>query len=681
MFRWLCAARRCCGMALVLFFGAVGWPASSLAAAPVPPSAEDFVQLPLIDNVVISPSGRRMALLVPGPNGRIRLGVMDLDPVSEPRVVASFGDANVKSVWWVNDDRLLFEGFQDGAVIRSGGGGLFAVDHDAGQLQQLIAWSHHTERENSRIVSRVLPYGWFFHSVVDDGSDDIFVQKQVLNAVGDVVELQLSRLNTRTRSIQSLNFGIPQGTRHWLLDASREPRAVVTLRNSVEAVHWREASGKWQEVASFNAYSDNARGSFYPLKVDDAGKLLVISRGDGDVDALYSFDPVTRRMDPQPMVRVAGFDLRSTLETDSRTDKLLGVHTVLDRPTSVWFDEDIARVQNGIDAALPPGRINRLYCGRCATTKFFVVHSSSDRQPGEYFLFNRSKLSMQPLGLARPRIPEASQARRSFHRFAARDGLSVPLVVTHPIGHEGPSAQDKRALPAVVLVHGGPYVRGGSLQWSEQAQFLASRGWRVLEPEFRGGMGFGLRHHRAGWKQWGGAMQHDLVDTIAWAAQQGWVDPQRVCVVGASYGGYAALMASILHPKAFRCAASFAGVTDINLLYDISWSDISEQHKQYGMPVLVGDPQKDAALLAAASPLLRVKELKIALLLAHGGEDRRVPIDHFRQFVSAARSAGLAIESKEYPSEGHGFFDPANAADHYQMLERFLKKHLHPASP
>lgn len=649
--------------------------ASAAMAAPTP-TADDFASPAQIADVVVSPSGRRMALLITAADGRRRLGVLDLDPVGAPRVVASFTDADVTQARWVNDERLILDAFQQGAMIAQWGAGTFAVNHDGSDLVQLIAWASYTEPAGSRIASKILPYGWFFHSALDDGSDDVFVYREVKDSRGDRSEIHLSRLDTKRRTLQSLSLGIPAGTQQWLLDAKREPRVVVARRDGRNKVFWRDpVGGEWLAVADHDPLSEPG---FQPLWVDEDGSIVVSARLDGDTAALYRFDPRTRSIDRQPLVRVGGFDITPILETDSKTHALLGLHTTTDRPTSLWFDPALQMLQRAIDAAMPKGRSNRLYCGRCQSTRFFVVHSSSDRLPGEYFLFDRTTSKLQFLGRARPRIDEASQGRRELHRVAARDGLSLPLYVTHPPGAD---AAAPAALPAVVLVHGGPWVRGASLRWKADAQFLATRGYRVLEPEFRGSEGYGFRHFRAGWKQWGAAMQDDLVDSVRWAAARGLVDPARVCVVGASYGGYAALMAPIVHPGVFRCAASFAGVTDIERMYDIQWSDLSEDSRRYGMPTLIGHPRTDAALLAAASPLKRVAEIKIPLLVTHGAEDRRVPIDHAHRFIGAAMRAGVPIESHTYTDEAHGFVDPANQADHYRRLERFLGKALAPAPP
>jgi dipeptidyl aminopeptidase/acylaminoacyl peptidase len=257
-----------------------------------------------------------------------------------------------------------------------------------------------------------------------------------------------------------------------------------------------------------------------------------------------------------------------------------------------------------------------------------------------------------------------------MHRVAARDGLLLPVYVTHPAG-----APADRPLPTVVLVHGGPWVRGADLRWESWAQFLASRGYRVLEPEFRGSTGYGWTHFNAGFKQWGRAMQDDLVDTVQWAAKQGLTDAGEVCIMGASYGGYASLMGPITHPGVYRCAISYAGVTDIDLMYSISWSDFSEAMRLYSMPVLIGDREKDADLLAAVSPLKRAGEIKVPVLLAHGSADVRVPADHASKFARAAKRGGVPLEYVEYP-EGHGFVNPAHETDFLGRVERFLEKTL-----
>jgi dipeptidyl aminopeptidase/acylaminoacyl peptidase len=638
------------------------------SAAPLQP-IENFTKRPILSDVTLSPSGNRMAVIMFNKEGRRMLATMNLNPIGETKVVGVYSDADVTKVIWVNDQRLVYEAFQDGPEIKEGGAGTFAVNFDGSNPRQLISWRSAMDSTGTSIRSRILPYGWFLRSAVDGEGDEVFVERVVKDNIGEAKQIELARLNTTTAEIRSQSYGMPEGAWSWLMDRQREPRVVSAYRGGRTKIFWREpASEKWTEVADFDTYADPG---FTPLLIDADGQLIVGSRSGSDTTALHKFDLLTKRLNSDALLKVGGFDLRNGAEIDSRTKRLVGWHFTADRPVSYWFDDGIDKIQRSIDKALPAGRSNRLYCGRCETSRFFVVESRSDRQPGEYFLYDREKVSMERIGSAMPWIDEATQGMRSYHRVTTRDGLSMPVYVTHPVG-----SNSTTPLPAIVLVHGGPWVRGGDLGWNAEAQFLASRGYRVLEPEFRGSSGYGAKLFKAGWKQWGLAMQDDLVDAVQWAAKQGLVDASRVCVAGGSYGGYASLMAPIATPGVFKCAASFAGVTDIDLMYTITWSDFSEDYKRFGMPVLVGDRDKDAAQLARTSPLKRVAEIKVPVLLAHGGSDVRVPIKHATEFFDAARSAGVNIERFYYAEEGHGFFDGKNQADYYARLEKFFAKSL-----
>ncbi|RLM51473.1 S9 family peptidase, partial [Halobellus sp. Atlit-31R] len=187
---------------------------------------------------------------------------------------------------------------------------------------------------------------------------------------------------------------------------------------------------------------------------------------------------------------------------------------------------------------------------------------------------------LNPIGSSREGIDPARMGRQDPVRYKARDGREIPALLTVPPG-------GGKNLPLVVLVHGGPFVRGNSWGWDAKTQFLASRGYAVLEPEFRGSAGFGTRHFKAGFKQWGLAMQDDLADGVRWAVGKGIADGARVCIAGASYGGYATLMGLVKDPDLYKCGINWVGVTDINLLYNGGWTftnDTSDEYKAYGMP-------------------------------------------------------------------------------------------------
>jgi dipeptidyl aminopeptidase/acylaminoacyl peptidase len=230
-----------------------------------------------------------------------------------------------------------------------------------------------------------------------------------------------------------------------------------------------------------------------------------------------------------------------------------------------------------------------------------------------------------------------------------------------------------------VLVHGGPWVRGSNWSWHDTSQFLASRGYLVIEPEFRGSMGYGDAHFKAGWKQWGLAMQDDVADALLWAQKQG-LASDKACIAGASYGGYSTLMGLVRHPQLYRCGAAWVAVTDLELLVKGSWwvsDDNGDLFRKYGMPTMVGSMEKDAQQITANSPVLLADKIKAPLLLAFGEDDQRVPLAHGKRMREALQKQGVEPEWVTYGGEGHGWGRLETRLDFAQRLERFLDKHLH----
>jgi dipeptidyl aminopeptidase/acylaminoacyl peptidase len=406
-----------------------------------------------------------------------------------------------------------------------------------------------------------------------------------------------------------------------------------------------------------------------PFWIGFDGQMLVLARHGNDASALHALDAKTHQPKPEPMISLKGYDFNGVMVYDTDVQRLLGVHYETDAEGTVWLDPLMQATQAAVDALLP-ATVNRIACRRCINVPKVLVISASDRQPPTFNVYNRDTKTLTPIAASRPWIKAQAMGMRDVHRFAARDGLSIPVLVTHPPG------KASGARPAVVLVHGGPWVRGTHWEWNPQAQFLASRGYVVIEPEFRGSEGYGFKHFRAGWKQWGLAMQDDVADAVQWAVKQGWVDSKRVCIAGASYGGYATLMGLVRHHELYQCGVNWAGVSDINLMYSISWSDISEEAKGYSMPVLIGDRVADAQQLKDTSPIEQAAKVRRPLLMAYGGEDRRVPIEHGRQLKDAIGKTNPNLEWVVYADEGHGWRMLETNVDFWTRVEKFLDRNI-----
>jgi dienelactone hydrolase len=643
------------GLVLALLLGSE----ATRAAGPQP--IEHFTKPPAIERVVPSPSGRRVALLVAA-DGRQRLAVLDLPPTGPPKVIGGFDDAVIVDVKWVNEERLVFDAYRTGSAA-VGVGGWFAVNADGSERRGLISWSMAKEE------NRILPRDWRMGRAPADSGHEMRVYRRIEDASGDVKGIHFSALDTRTGLRRNLSEGTPEGSWNWKFGTEGQPRVVTTYHGGRQKIHARlPEQASWTVLEDWELTSPRALEAWH-LESDE--RLLVSGALDRDTSAIYAYDLRKGKLDPQPVIALEGFDLEHAgALVDSRTGRLLGVRLRTERPMTYWFDAELQAVQRAIDTALP-GRFNMLHCGRCETAPYLIVESSSDRQAGEFFLLDRERARLTLLGAARPWLDETEQGTRTFHRVRTRDGLSMPVYVTHPAG----APPDER-LPAVVLVSRGLFQRGTDLRWQADAQFLASRGYRVIQPEFRGTTGYGQKHHRAGFREWGHAMQDDLVDAVKWAADAKLVDPARVCIMGFNYGGYSALMGPIRHPGAYRCAVSYGGVTDIGLLYDIWWSSFTDDFKQHAFPPVFGDKEADAERLREASPLRRVAELKVPVLLAHGVWNRQVPKEHALEFVSAARDAGAQVEYVEYAKEAGGFFSPESESDFLGRVEKFLARTL-----
>nr|WP_229262278.1 prolyl oligopeptidase family serine peptidase [Duganella guangzhouensis] len=639
-------------------------------AAELPP-AESFFRSPAISMVHLSPKGGAVALVMQEPDGRQTLVVRDSATPAQGHVVTTASkEEPIIAVHWINEQRIgltvknrqfEFESNYDE----------FAVDRNGEHFTHLIAGSlgHEQEKLGQIVKNKTLTSDYLYYAATHDGSDDILVAQLVWNHVDPAPQHnRLYRLNTRTRELRPAVEGTqPASSSHWVMDGSDTPRIVTSLVQGHCMTHYRQpGSDSWTEIA--NTPCPGAT-RWQPLFFDGADTLYVRASYQG-YEALFRYNLQTRTLDKEPVLAIPGFDFDGHAELDWETKRLAGVHLQADAGTTVWFDPAMQAAQAKINAALP-GAINQVHCAQgCASTPVLLVESGSDRKPTSYLLYNRASGTLVSLGNAHPDIDPKQMGLRDFHRYAARDGRQIPVYVTTPPGKaSGPR-------PAVVLVHGGPYLRGGYWNWNAEAQFLASRGYLVIEPDFRGSAGYGYDHYHAGWKQWGLAMQDDLADAAQWAIKQGWADPKRVGIMGASYGGYATLMGLIEQPTLFRAGVEWAGVTDIGLMFTVARSDANRENRNYSMRTLIGDPEQDAAQLARTSPLQRAAELKQPLLMAHGGQDRRVPIEHASRFRDAAQRGNRNVTYLVYPDERHGWSHDDTNIDFWRQVDTFLDRNL-----
>lgn len=631
-----------------------------------PPPVEDFFKPSQVQDAQLSPSGRWLALLAPIPNRRVGLMFIDL----EGKVGTHFAEASTTDdvIWfrWVNDDWIVFA-LNDPDYRGSGyrEGGLATMRRDGSSVRLLIAREF---EPFDGVRRRYLDHRHFYLAPGRPGTTEIIVGETMLDARYEFSHITPKVLNVETGSVRSLLDGAPRADRWWF-DAQGRARVAAFTNEGRTTLHWADAkTGAWREISSAPRFDQ----PFVPSYIDGEDTLVVnAANADSSLD-LRRFDFANGAPEAEALLRTPGFDSGVVAYRERPSGKVVGLQVDVDAITTVWFKPEMVKLQAAVDAKLP-GYVNVLQCSPCDNPNLVVVYSFSDVDPGHYLLYRPKEDKWDLLGSARPNIKAKQMAAMEFHRTKARDGTDLPLWITKPSRASNEAA---RPAPAVVLVHGGPHTRGASWGWDAEAQFLASRGYVVVQPEFRGSTGYGAAHFRAGWKQWGRAMQDDISDALKFAVDKGWVDASRVCIMGSSYGGYAALMGLVKDPEQYRCGIAHAAVSDPRFMYEFHWSDISEEGRKYSLPLTLGDPKADAAMLAAASPLEHVERIKSPVLLVHGKVDRRVPIQNSERMLNALRKHGKSVEWVTYTDEGHGFSRTENEVDYYRKVEAFLATHL-----
>ena len=647
--------------------------AAQAPEAPVP--VESFFALPDMADVRLSPSGSHVAVLVPGAGQRNVLAVVDLADNTKSRALARYDDADIVDVHWVGDDWLVYRLYdqQAGSGERDFAPGLFSIPRNGGMPRALVKLRGNPFFAAAQAgVDRRLDYNHMLLFVPHDGSREVIVGELGFDAQGHIDTVRPLRLNIETGRTRGIEHLAPSPVAHWLFDAAGEPRLAAYAAGNRLKVQWREAgSDVWTPLLEAEAL----RPPWTPHSLDAAGTLYVTDhRGAGSARVLARCDFARKAPAAEPTVVVPGFDFEGELVSEFEGGPTLGVRALTDGETTVWLNPAMKALQDEVDRRLP-GRINRIDCRHCdGDDRVVLIVSWSDGDPGSYFTMRGRPGEIQRLGRHMKGIDPRRMAPLSFHRITARDGRGMPLWITEPRRAEGAPLP-----PAVVLVHGGPWVRGVRWGWHALPQFLASRGYAVIEPEFRGSTGYGGEHFRAGWRQWGQAMQDDVTDAVRWAAAEKHIDGRRVCIAGGSYGGYAALMGLVRDPDFYRCGAAWAAVSEPMRFLEGSWwwaDDVGDEARRYGLPLMVGDAKADAEMLKAISPLQQAARIKAPVLLVHGEADRRVPFVHAKEMREALRKNGQEPEWLTFPDEAHGWQKVENQRAFALRLEAFLARHL-----
>ena len=447
----------------------------------------------------------------------------------------------------------------------------------------------------------------------------------------------------------------------WVADTSLTVRAALAPHpdGSLDLMVRGDAQEEWKPLLSIPAEDSLTTG---PVSFSASGdSLLALSSLDANTSRLVRLDPVTGATEvlaADPEADVTGV----RLHPDTREPQIAAV--LKDRSQYLVLEPSLEPDLEAI-RALHAG--DPFFTGGDDTDATWLVGFTNDVGSVAYFSYDRPSHAGRFLFEARPELSQYQLAPMEPFSFTARDGLTIHGYATFPpdTGRSG--------LPTVLNVHGGPWARD-IWGYDPEAQWLANRGYLCIQVNYRGSTGYGKAFVNAGDREWGGKMQDDLSDAVAFAVGQGWADPKRVAIYGGSYGGYAALAGAAFTPDLFCCAVDIVGPSNLKTLIETIppyWAPMVAQfHRR------VGDPAKDVNFLWSRSPLSRVSSIRIPMLIAQGANDPRVKQAESEQIVEALRAAGVDYEYLLFPDEGHGFAKPENRLRFYAEADRFLARHL-----
>ncbi len=595
---------------------------------------EDFFKNPDKSSYQISPDGMYYSFMAPY-ESRMNVFVQKIGNTESNRIT-DVTDRDIAGYTWVSNERVLY--------LKDNGGdenfALYGVNIDGSNPQALTA----------------------FDSVRTQLIDDLEDQEDFV-LVGlnkrDQRIYDPYRLNVQTGELVMLAEN-PGNISGWMTDHEGKLRVASTTDGVNNSLMYRETEDAEWEVL----FTSNFKETLDPLYFTFDNKNLYVTSNIGrDKSAIRIYDVAKKELGEiifeHPEVDV------SNLSYSGKRKVLTSVSYTIDKRERSFFDKDTEAWYKKLEAKLGGYEIG--ISGSSKDETKLIVRTYSDRSLGAYYFYDISEDRLEKLEEVSPWIQEDEMAEMQPMSYQSRDGLKIRAYLTLPIGKEA------KNLSVVVNVHGGPWARD-YWGYNKEVQFLANRGFAVLQMNYRGSVGFGRAFWEASFKQWGQAMQDDVSDGAKWLIDQGIADPDRIAIYGGSYGGYATLAGLTYTPDLYACGVDYVGVSNLFTFMETIppyWTQYLEMLYE-----MVGHPEQDSAMLAAYSPSLNADKITAPLFIAQGANDPRVKKSEADQMVEAMKNRGVEVEYLVKDNEGHGFRNEENRFDFYRSMEAFLNKHI-----
>lgn len=636
---------------ILLSFYAV---ALSAAQSQSPPSVEVFSRLPLVEDVRLSPDGQHLAYVM----NLESLSVLTTQTIGvDEHVPILRFDSDMRLTWfrWANDRRILL-------------GGTFPAKRDGVDTTESRLVSINRNGTGLRILNSPSPSNRYQSQTQDnvvsflpDDPEHVLVALD-RDRPGYPSVFRVNVATGRSKRVHAHRVPV----RDWMTDQQDRVRIAFGLEDGVSSVRYRDLErSKWIELWSYEEINDP------PVSVMgfdlDPNVLYVraLHQGFFSVFKIDLLDP-ERRM--ELLMHDPHRDVEGDLIYSRATRDVIGIRHWGEDDRMEYWDTAVEELQDSVNAALPDTA--NVLTDFSRDERRYIAFAVGDKKPGVYYYGNRETGRLHVFSETYPELKTYELSGKEAIAYESRDGMTIEGYLTRPWG------RPPRPWPTVILPHGGPSARDYETfdYWTE---FLASRGYAVLQMNFRSSAGFGRKFLEAGFGQWGLAMQDDVTDAAQWVVERGVADPDRLAIYGGSYGGYATLSGVTKTPDLYACAISYVGVSNL-----FTWIEsIPPYWKPYLEMVheMVGHPERDEKRFRENSPFFNADRIQVPLFVAQGANDPRVPQRESDQIVEALRQRGIDVEYMVKDNEGHGFHNEENRFDFYRAMERFLDRYLRPS--
>lgn len=644
---------------------------AALAQTAAPPEQlpiEHFTRHDDFGTMKISPDGQFVALTT-GKLGREFLAFIDLANRKVSSGVRAPERFEIDDFYWASPTRIVYfiAERQPGLKQPVPTGEIFGINRDGSKHRLLYGYRAGEEMSNTTSGKRRDTYATpVIISTLKDNDSQILIAEHPWVLRGNTWRFdrdavpRISMLNIFNGRVKMLERAPLRGA-SVLADREDKVRFASGLNDAMRfTVSWKpEVDAAWAafELPGFR------EESLEPLRFSSGNDSVLFTAvaENESLSSLYRLSLKTREV--EKLHTFNGVDINNVV-TDFADREVIGTRAHVDRPKYHWIapDDPAARLHGALERAFA-GQTFRI-TSASDDGNIAIVFVYSDTNPGDYYLFDTKTRKADFLRSARSWIDPRQMRPMEPVEITARDGLKLRGYLTKPVG-EG-------AHPLVVLPHGGPHGIRDVWGFDWEVQLLANRGYAVLQVNYRGSAGYGMDFEAAGYRQWGKTMQDDVTDATQWAIQQGITKPESICIYGASYGGYAALMGVIREPKLYQCAIGYVGVYDLELMYESGDIPDSRSGVAYLNRVL-GD---DTADLRARSPVHLARNIEVPVLLIHGKEDWRADYKQAKRMRSALEDNKKQLEWMSLSREGHGVYDEETRREVYERILKFLDKEL-----